>query len=291
MPLSVDDKCLAFHGPLLYAAKVLKVHDPSNGGDDDEEIPPHLKDQQCFYIHYRGWKSSWDEWVGHDRIREYTEENLELKKQLVQETKEASNAKKKAVSKPKKIEAKKKRSAATALQEEALPTGPRITIHISHTLKSILVDDWERITKDKKLIELPCKSTVAEVLNDYYEEASAKEISPVTQSQLKEYCDGIKLYFDCSLSAILLYRFERLQYANEAADGPASSIYGAIHLLRLLSSLPELVSLTAMDERGCDVVVQQTDKLLKWLTERKTLFEESNYINTSSQYEGMALGM
>ena len=227
---------------------------------------------------------------GKDRIREYTDENLALKKKLVQDTKDARSAKKKAVVKPKKIEAKKKKAASIA-QEEALHTGPRITIHISHALKSVLVDDWERITKDKKLVALPSTPTVAQILQDYYEETSAKEVSPVAQSQLREYCDGIKLYFDSSLSALLLYRFERLQYADEAANGAASSVYGAIHLLRLLSNLPELVSFTSMDERGCDVVVQQTDKLLKWLSERDSLFGSSMYINTSSQYEGMALGM
>ncbi|SCV00701.1 LANO_0F08174g1_1 [Lachancea nothofagi CBS 11611] len=293
MPLAVEDKCLAFHGPLLYAAKVLKVHDPvSPEKTADDEVPANLKDQECFYIHYRGWKSSWDEWVGPERLREYTDENLEYKKQLVQQAKENRQAKKKVPAKVRKTEPRKRKTATANIDEtgHAVHQGPRIVVHISQALKAVLVDDWERITKDKKLVSLPCKPTVAKLLQDYYQSASTHEISPVAQSHLQEYCDGLKLYFDHSLSAILLYRYERLQYA-EHVEEPPSSVYGAIHLLRLLSSLPELVSLTSMDESGCDVVVQQTDRFLKWLVEKHELFENGIYVNTSSQYEGMALGM
>ncbi|SCU84685.1 LAFA_0D11386g1_1 [Lachancea sp. 'fantastica'] len=305
MPLEVEDKCLAFHGPLLYAAKILKVHDPDTPGEkqetkndeqsEAEEVPANLKDQQCYYIHYRGWKSSWDEWVGLDRIREYTDENLEYKRQLVEQAKDARQAKKKAPAKPRKmVEPRKRKSQPGSTPDDAVgvaqPQGPRIAIHISQTLKAVLVDDWERITKDKKLVQLPCKSTAADLLDKYYKSASAQEISPVLQSQLQEYCNGLKLYFDHSLAVILLYRFERMQYADHMQEQP-STVYGAIHLMRLLSNLPELVSLTSMDEYGCEVVVQQTDKLLKWLENQSDLFSENTYVNTSSQYEGMALGL
>ncbi|SCV04112.1 LAME_0H15852g1_1 [Lachancea meyersii CBS 8951] len=309
MPLAVEDKCLAFHGPLLYAAKILKVHDPENAEEqtvnddndknneegDEDEVPANLKDQECFYIHYRGWKSSWDEWVGLDRIREYTDENLEYKRQLVEQAKDARQAKKKAPSKPRKpVEPRKRKNVPGSAPDETgnptQPSGPRIVIHISQQLKAVLVDDWERITKDKKLVSLPCKPTAAQLLDEYYETASANEVSPVVQSQLQEYCSGLRLYFDHSIAVILLYRFERLQYADHVEE-PASTVYGGIHLLRLLTSLPELISLTSMDEFGCDVVVQETEKLLKWLGERPEIFQESAYVNTSSQYEGMALGM
>ncbi|SCU93609.1 LADA_0G04016g1_1 [Lachancea dasiensis] len=293
MPLAVEDKCLAFHGPLLYTAKVLKAHDPANpektAGD---EVPANLKDQQCFFIHYRGWKSSWDEWVSPERLKEYTEENLQYKQELVQQAKDARQAKKKTPAKPRKAEPRKRKSATAAADEtgSAGPQGPRIVVHIAQTLKAVLVDDWERITKDKKLVSLPCRPTVAQLLDEYCEDASAHEVSPVVQSQLHEYCSGLKLYFDNSLAVLLLYRFERLQYADYVQD-PASSIYGAVHLLRLLSSLPELVSFTSMDEFGCDVIVQQTEKLLKWLSRNMELFDDGMYVNTSSQYEGTALNM
>ncbi|CEP60515.1 Eaf3p LALA0_S01e12684g [Lachancea lanzarotensis] len=309
MPLEVEEKCLAFHGPLLYAAKILKLHDPdtpdneepekpeNNEHNEADQVPANLKDQKCFYIHYRGWKSSWDEWVGLDRIREYTDENLEFKRQLVEQAKDARQAKKKAPAKPRKIVEPRKRNKnqpGSSVPDESAGSvqhqGPRIVIHISQPLKAVLVDDWERITKDKKLVHLPCEPTVAQLIDEYYKAASAQETSPVTQSQLQEYCSGLKLYFDHSLAVMLLYRFERMQYADHVQES-ATTVYGAIHLLRLLSSLPELVSLTSMDEAGCDVVVQQTDKLLKWLENKSELFNENTYVNTGSQYEGMALGL
>ncbi|SCW01052.1 LAFE_0D04016g1_1 [Lachancea fermentati] len=289
MSLEVNSKCLAFHGPLLYAAKILKVHNLPGESEDKEGIPANLIDKECYYIHYQGWKSSWDEWVERDRIREWNDDNLALKKKLVEDARESQAIKKKATTKPKKADSKKKKTAGAA-PEEAAPTGPRIIVHVPHELKIVLVDDWELITKDKKLVSLPCRPTVGELLDKYYKEISSTETSPVVQSQLQEYCKGIRLYFDQCLPAMLLYRFERLQLADYAQE-PLHTVYGAIHLLRLLTTLPELVASTSMDEQSCDVIVTQTDRLLLWLAQQKDLFHSNLYENTSSQYEGVALGM
>lgn len=101
---ALGGRCLAFHGPLMYEAKILKIWDPSSkmytsipndkpGGSsqatkeikpqklgEDESIPEEIINGKCFFIHYQGWKSSWDEWVGYDRIRAYNEENIAMKK-------------------------------------------------------------------------------------------------------------------------------------------------------------------------------------------------------------------
>ncbi|SCV04771.1 LAMI_0H18954g1_1 [Lachancea mirantina] len=302
MSLKENSKCLAFHGPLLYEARILKVHHSGEDPGDDEEIPEDLTEQECFYIHYQGWKSSWDEWIGKERIREYDEQNLALKKQLIEEAREARSAAKKTGSgvKSKKTDSKRKKpsgpAAAAGSQLYASPgkveaTGPRIVVHIPQQLKAILVDDWEAITKDKKLVELPCSSNVDKLLTYFYEHTSSNEPSPVAQSQLCEYCDGLRLYFDRALPVMLLYRFERLQLA-ENLDEPPHSIYGAMHLLRLLSMLPQVVACTTMDDQSCEVIVGYTDKLLLWLLQQQDkLFSKSLYVNTGSQYEGLALGM
>lgn len=364
----VGGKCLAYHGPMLYGAKILRVWDPASRqvsmmedgqmvtvGEDAEEgvesIPPELVDKECYFVHYQGWKSTWDEWIGPDRIHEYNEENLALKKSLVEE---ARNAKKLQQEQQKKkkgtglgpgrrskfdiakgIAAGKKAggatngvgssgsvgAAATGGPEDpagrpwgaggagaaagASPgqfTAPRILLHIPVRLKSLLVDDWEYVTKDKKICQLPSPTvTVDQALSSYEIAMSRKLESPALQSQLSEYCCGLRLYFERSLPILLLYRLERLQYdevlkKQKFKDVPFSQIYGPIHLLRLLSVLPELISTTTTDAQSCQLIIKQTESLFEWLVVNiEDLFDLQNcknyYVNTSSQYEGVALGM
>lgn len=98
----VGGKCLAYHGPLLYEAKILRRWNPKlekveysvplKSGEEDGLPESMNREEFYYYIHYQGWKSSWDEWVSVDRIMELTEANIELKKQLVMEAKKASLA-------------------------------------------------------------------------------------------------------------------------------------------------------------------------------------------------------
>lgn len=53
---------------------------------------------------------------------------------------------------------------------------------------------------------------------------------------LEEVFDGLRIYFNKALGNILLYRFERHQYADiirQMPDKELVDIYGAEHLLRL----------------------------------------------------------
>lgn len=92
-------KCLAFHGPMLYEAKTIKIWDPdaqsvrtksseSSGepfatkGEIPSDLPPELETKVAYYIHYKGWKSTWDEWVSEDRVLAWNEENLRTQKEL-----------------------------------------------------------------------------------------------------------------------------------------------------------------------------------------------------------------
>lgn len=94
-------KCLAFHGPMLYEAKTIKIWDPvektvrtkasenstdgyATKGDIPNDLPPELETKIAFYIHYKGWKSTWDEWVSEDRVLTWNEENLRTQKELKQ---------------------------------------------------------------------------------------------------------------------------------------------------------------------------------------------------------------
>lgn len=70
-PFQKDERVLCFHMEMLYEAKILDVMDAENG------------DGWLYKIHYKGWKSSWDDWVPQDRVRKFTDENKDLASQLL----------------------------------------------------------------------------------------------------------------------------------------------------------------------------------------------------------------
>ncbi len=74
-PFAKDERVLCFHMEMLYEAKVLDVMSGENG------------EGWQYKIHYKGWKSSWDDWVPQDRVRKFTDENKELAAQLLAQSK------------------------------------------------------------------------------------------------------------------------------------------------------------------------------------------------------------
>ncbi|GMM54597.1 Eaf3 protein [Maudiozyma humilis] len=369
-------KCLAFHGPLLYEARILHRYDPATGTITSPDsttttttstaaaatppppVPPELAAAPCFYIHYQGWKATWDEWVAPERLREDTPANRELRKQLARDARAAKETRPKE-SRPK--EAREPRAgarggrgrraaqgsgasgaSATAttgeggsgdasppaedyaarVQQAAQRAAPRLQLHMPVPLKAVLVDDWEQVTKNKRVAKLPPRAprlSVAALLQRYRADAlrGDGDTSPpslVQQSLLEEYLRGLAEYFDAALPRLLLYRLERLQLAQltqgKSADSgdalPPRALYGSVHLLRLLSVLPELLGGTAMGAGDSRVLLRQSEALLVWLAvHRDELFPgeggesadvldsdgDGYYVNTSSQYEGVAIGM
>ena len=108
-------------------------------------------------------------------------------------------------------------------------------------LKSITVDDWEHITKNLMLVNLPSKSPVAKIIDDYVAQEKVKRAPGSAEADLLDEIDtGLRSYFNSCLGRILLYKFEREQYAqvrkqwiNEDGKG-AANYYGGEHLIRLL---------------------------------------------------------
>lgn len=112
-------------------------------------------------------------------------------------------------------------------------------------LKSLLVDDWENITKNLQLVTLPSKTPTSLILDEYAAEEKAKRREGSADWDiLEEVVAGVKEYFNKCLSRMLLYRFEREQFyqfyhqieedpTGDLAGKAYADIYGGEHLLRL----------------------------------------------------------
>lgn len=306
LDLQLGSKCLAYHGPLLYEALIIKRHEPrksfvevskgDNESVEESNLPDFLNDQLGFYIHYKGWKLKWDEWVDETRVMTLTPENVLLQKELKQATlkpvvKEppTENTKlKKPVDLDTNGVGSKKRKHQNLEPEEEFLKRPEISISIPDILKSLLVDDWEFITKENQLVALPAEICVKDVLQRYVKFKGHSGI-------LDEIIEGLILYFNRSLPSILLYKFERLQYLDvikleQNRDKDPLDIYGPEHLLRLFVSLPGLMAQTSMDQQSITVLKDFLEDIMKYMLSNEEIFFKKNYENTTPAYESMARG-
>ncbi|KAK4242124.1 chromo domain-like protein [Achaetomium macrosporum] len=80
-PFQKDERVLCFHMEMLYEAKILDI------------MPAESGEGWLYKIHYKGWKSSWDDWVPQDRIRKFTDENKDLAAQLLAQYKSLQSGK------------------------------------------------------------------------------------------------------------------------------------------------------------------------------------------------------
>lgn len=111
-------------------------------------------------------------------------------------------------------------------------------------LKSLLVDDWENITKNLQLVQLPSSKPASVILDEYFEETRVRRRLNRTETDiLEEVIQGLKEYFNKACGRLLLYRFEREQYfdvhtrlespTSDLAGKTLADVYGGEHLLRL----------------------------------------------------------
>ncbi|KAI8535029.1 hypothetical protein RHMOL_Rhmol10G0143200 [Rhododendron molle] len=248
---------------------------------------------------------SWDEWVGADRLMKHTEENV-LKQQALdkkQGVDKNSKSGRSAQTKPKaSSEAKvdkedtktnvakgKKRKTDSGIEKDSVSVKKLIKIQIPSTLKKQLVDDWEFITQQDKLVKLPRTPNVDGILTKYLEYRSKKD-GTMTDS-VGEILNGLRSYFDKALAVILLYKKERQQYNDAVADNVSpSTVYGAEHLLRLFVKLPELLAYVNIEEETLLRLQQKLLDFLKFLQKNQGTFFLSAYDDSSKIAEGRGKG-
>eukprot|EP00271_Cylindrocystis_brebissonii_P014260 TRINITY_DN35561_c0_g1_i1.p1 TRINITY_DN35561_c0_g1~~TRINITY_DN35561_c0_g1_i1.p1 ORF type:complete len:349 (+),score=105.51 TRINITY_DN35561_c0_g1_i1:468-1514(+) len=306
------EKVLAYHGQLIYQAKVIGVEKREEGWR--------------YELHYQGWSKKWDEWVADERILKETPANLSKQEKLFKQA--AADKKKNGGPSPggpggpgpvtptvkakeeEKPEVKKEPAAkvktpassggkgkkrksdppqpvttspavkeTSPRQQGVITAGPdqQVNIPLPPSLKKQLVDDWRCITQVERLVKLPRKPTVADVLQRYLEAKTKKDSS---NDNTAEVANGLRAYFDRALPAILLYKQERSQYAQalpENSNLTPAEVYGAEHLLRLFIKLPELLSYIQMEEDTLQLLVQKLSEFLRFLQKHQNQFFLSNY--------------
>ncbi|KAL3670785.1 hypothetical protein V7S43_003971 [Phytophthora oleae] len=313
MTVKVGDTVLAYHGLMIYDAKVQKV----DNGQGVEEAPgargnPTSNTQ--YYLHYQGWAKKWDEWVRHDRVLEDTPTNRGLQKKAKEDVAKAK--KEKRLAKKKKISSagvdapssrkspfkRLKRSTENDYEEFPGPEGnnedgtsaKQINIQMPFSLKKQLVEDWKNVTHaPHKLVPLPRKPNVSQIIKTYLEFKKSK-VHDGEASEEKEYkniegiMEGVQSYFDRALSSILLYRMERRQYQElrekQGEEVALSQIYGAEHLIRLFVRLPVLLASSNISPRELQQIQARLNDFLKFIQKNSAAWFVTEYEAASEKY-------
>eukprot|EP01134_Creolimax_fragrantissima_P006628 CFRG6628T1 len=296
---SVKDVVLCQHQGQLYEAKVTEIRNDVTGTPE-------------YFVHYAGWNKCWDEWVSDDRMVPPTPENMAIQKAL----KDEARAKLKALreEKDKKAHGKRDGRASSRLSHKAASppvqdkagkrsigitnapnkkmksTGKEPTvIPLSDILIQQLVYDREFINDTMKLVRLPRKPSLLEVLIGFEKWMSHKV--GFDDDELASLQMGLIAYFDMALGTYLLYSYERCQYRSILEDNTwtsLSSIYGAEHLLRLLALLPELIDEKDLDPVAVKPLVDYCCNLAEYLSDNIDTLFLKEYDNVQLEYVRMA---
>ena len=157
-------------------------------------------------------------------------------------------------------------------------------LRLPQAMKLKLIEDWERITREKKLVELPCQPSIAVLLENFLQ-AKAKRTSH--ERLYGEVCDGVKTFFNQAIGTVLLYKYERKQFRDlkESHRGqPYIELYGAEHLLRLFVKMPELLAHCKMQNEHLTVLLAKLLELLKFVQANKAQYFAEGYYTPSEEY-------
>eukprot|EP01135_Chromosphaera_perkinsii_P007721 Nk52_evm10s967 gene=Nk52_evmTU10s967 len=332
----VDERLLCYHGPLVYEAKCLEkgIVQTEEGG-----VPK-------FKVHYKGWSKSWDEWVTSERILPYNEETLKLQKELKARFNERRKRKNKGAGSGAGAGAgagagigaqggksSNKGSGTTGTEaggrggetdagfsSDGLMSRIEVKLSLPEALQLQLVDDWDFIVKQKKLVSLPRKPCIDTLLDAFLKERKKKLVEALEEVEkndekkskgkarqrqkaaniemdlVKEVVSGVKTYFDFTLGHLLLYRFERQQYADvveakksnmktQVAYTPSlCDVYGAEHLLRLFVKLPGMLIEANIPEDHMCHLTTHISEIIAFVNKHREKYFIPEYEAASPEY-------
>jgi mortality factor 4-like protein 1 len=211
MTFKENESVYAHHGPLLFKAQVLEKTERTTGGGAGV-APTKVR---LYRVHYTGWDAHWDEWVPEGLLLRDDARAEEQQKQLIREFKRAHGKRKAqeggaggsagdggagaAASASSDGSAGladgngKKAKGGVEQGDEALAADIREQLRLPQNLKLKLVEDWERISREKKLVPLPRAPSIETLLTDF---VTTKSKRSTHERLYTEVCDGIRVYFN-----------------------------------------------------------------------------------------------
>ncbi|KAL9713705.1 Esa1p-associated factor [Leucoagaricus gongylophorus] len=323
----MNERVLCYHGPLIYEAKVLK-----SPITHTEETAPPSGPGPYYFVHYKGWKQTWDEWVPVSRLLKHNEQNIATQRALQAtayphgqngsgrgplfgsnngpggSSVGGSNGLKGGAGSrggARKDGTHGGRGQKRTRDEDDASKKPEMKLSVPDVLKVVLVDDWEAITKNNQLVApLPRSPTVQELLEQWQNYMLKLDPKPARLREpklvLPTIVSGLTCYFDRSLGANLLYRFERPQYAavrKEYITGghvvlgtekEMSQVYGAEHLLRMIVSLPQMIAFSALDGESIFLIRDYVNELLVWMAKECGRLFLTEYPSASLNYQNVS---
>ncbi|XP_060231748.1 mortality factor 4-like protein 2 [Meriones unguiculatus] len=191
----------------------------------------------------------------------------------------------------------RKESALVDATEESEATLKKnrveVEVKIPEELKPWLVEDWDLVTRQKQLFQLPAKENADAILEEYAKCTKSQPSADNKEYAVDEVVGGIKEYFNVMLGTQLLYEFERPQYAEillAHPDAPVSHIYGVPHLLRLFVRIGAMLAYMPLDEKSLSLLLGYLHDFLKHLAKNSaSLFTARDYQVASAEYHRKAL--
>jgi mortality factor 4-like protein 1 len=159
-------------------------------------------------------------------------------------------------------------------------------------LKNLIVADWDQIVNEPRhWVPLPRSPTIASILETFL--ATKRDQRRDQLGKWEELVEALSTYFDVALPKVLLYRQEREQYERykptpDASGPPPSAIYGAEHLLRLLTILPTLLTHTNLDSGEVPQVQSKLADFLRFLVRHQADLFLRHYVLRETVLGGFA---
>ena len=177
--------------------------------------------------------------------------------------------------------------------EEPFKNRMEVKARIPEELKPWLVEDWDLVTRQKQLFQLPAEKNVDAILEEYANCKKSQGNVDNKEYAVNEAVAGTKEYFHVMLGTQLLHKFERPQYAGillAHPDAPMSQVYGAPLLLRLFVRTGAMLAYPPLDEKSLALLLGYLHDFLKYLAKNAaSLFTASDYKVASAEYHHKAL--
>jgi len=236
--------------------------------------------------------------VEYARSRSNSDASIHSVKSNVSTSSSKGKAGPKSAQQNKKIYPNKNKNVKATSQIIEKPKAPRrmfgesIQLELPDNLKSVLVDDYDYMLRQRKLASIPARYNVEDLLQAYRKSRSGRD-GMDTLANVDEICRGMRDYFNSALGCQLLYKFERAQYADLLATNPGvsvSKLYGPIHLLRLITKLGPMLTAADMDATSLNILVQEVTRFIQYISKhRNTLFQSDDYGTASPEYHRRSL--